>query len=159
MTARIARTICLGLSIGVLLSGCRKQSTPPQVTIKEQTWAVELALTDRQRYEGLSGRTHVAETAGMLFVHPEPMAVEYCMRGCLIPLDIAFITPDMRVATIYTMAVEDDLVGRVRYPSRVPVQYVLEVSGGALGRAGVEVGDKVMFSGDIPRPAKADSDQ
>ena len=160
MSARIVRTILLGISLGVLLpTGCRKQSAPPQVTIKDRTWTVELALTPDQLSRGLSGRTYLSENDGMLFVHAELKVAQYWMRDCLIPLDIAFITQDMRIATIYTMVVEDDLTELVLYPSRVPVLYALEVSAGSLARAGIEVGDKVTFSGDIPPPAKADGDR
>lgn len=157
MTVKIRRAICLVL-VGWCLSvgGCRKPTYLPQVTINGWTWTVELATTSQQRTEGLSGRPHLPEGAGMLFIYPDPRPVQYCMRRCLIPLDIAFITSDLRVAKVYTMAVEDDLAGRVLYPSQTAVQFVLEVPSGALGRAEVNEGDKVAFSPDIPDPAKAD---
>ena len=94
----------------------------------------------------------------MLFVYPSPQVLDFCMRGCTIPLDIAFIDADLRVVATYTMAVEPDLAGSVNYSSLGPVQFALEVPGGALGQASVRPGDKVVFSAQIHEAAKeADS--
>jgi uncharacterized membrane protein (UPF0127 family) len=92
----------------------------------------------------------------MLFIYPRPEVLEFCMRGCVVPLDIAFINSDLRVVRMHTMAVEPDRAGRVSYSSQHPVQYALEVAGGSLGRLGVRVGDRVTFSAEIPSPAKAE---
>ncbi|MCK4601100.1 MAG: DUF192 domain-containing protein, partial [Phycisphaerae bacterium] len=81
---------------------------------------------------------------------------KFWMQGCLIPLDVAFISSDKRVVKIHTMAVEPDLAGWNLYSSQVPAQYALEVSAGMFQRVGVRVGDAVTFSGDIPEAAKAE---
>ncbi len=91
----------------------------------------------------------------MLFIYPQPRILNFCMRGCVIPLDIAFIGADFRVVAIHTMAVEPDHLGRVSYSSSLPAQFALELPAGSLGRAGVRVGDKVIFAGNIPEAAKA----
>lgn len=129
---------------------------PPRVRINGSTWTVELATTKMVRYRGLSNRTALAKRAGMLFIFPHSRPQAFCMRHCEIPLDIAFIDADLTVVKIHTMAVEPDRVGRKLYPSGAPVQYVLEVPGGAFGRAGVQAGQKVTLLGDIPDPAKAE---
>jgi len=136
-------------------AGCRKKSSPAQVTIAGRTWTVELAATVEQRYLGLSGRDSLAEDAGMLFIYPGPRVLQFCMRGCAVPLDVAFIDSDLRVVKIHTMAVEPDRAGRVTYSSETPVQYALEVAGGVLAGAGVSVGDEVRFSSGVPEAAKA----
>jgi len=140
----------------VLAGGCRKPAQgPPQVTISGKSWYVDLAMTGQHRLRGLAGRDNLNENAGMLFIYPTPRVLVFCMRGCVIPLDIAFISRDMRVVKISTMQVEPGLTGDVGYSSQVPVMYTLEVPAGALRRAGVRVGDKVIFSDNIPSPAKA----
>jgi len=94
----------------------------------------------------------------MLFVYPSPKALDFCMRDCFIPLDIAFIDADLRVVVTYTMAVEPDRAGSVSYSSLRPAQFALELPAGALSRAGVRPGDKVVFSAQIHEAAKeADS--
>jgi len=156
-----AKTLaCAGLCLVLAHTapGCRKASQADRVTINGRTWQVELATTAQQRYQGLSGRRSLDDSGGMLFVYRRPKVLEFCMRDCHIPLDIAFITSDMRVTKVYTMAVEPDLAGRAVYSSQVPAQYALEVSAGSLQRAQVKVGDKVSFSGSIVERAKGQAD-
>jgi hypothetical protein len=129
---------------------------PPSVTIGGRTWTVELATTRAARYRGLSGRESLAGGGGMLFIYPRARVREFCMRGCLIPLDIAFIGPDMRVVAMHTMAVEPGGAGRVPYGSGVAAQFVLEVAAGELEWAGVQIGDRAAFSEAVGDPAKAE---
>jgi len=144
----------------MLTAGCQKhQSQPPPaatVTIRGQSWQVELATTADQRYQGLSDRKDLAAGRGMLFIYPQPQVLGFCMRQCLIPLDIAFVGPDMRVVKICTMEVEPYGFDTKLYNSEVPAQYALEVPKGALAAAGVQVGDKVEFSSNMPSAAKAE---
>ena len=96
-------------------------------------------------------------SVGRLFMYPKSAPRAYCMRGCLIPLDIAFIDSELRIVKIYTMAPEPDRVGRVAYSSQTDAQYVLEVSAGGFARKGVVVGATVEFLGNIPHATKADA--
>ena len=173
MIAHTARAVCLMflLLAGSLAGGgCRRQAdgsaetkpspgrSAPTVIINGRAWHVELAVTAEKRYRGLSGRTHLPANSGMLFIFPAPRVLVFCMRGCMIPLDIAFIGPDLRVVATETMAIEQDLAGRVRYSSSVPAQFALEVPAGSLRQTDVKIGDKVIFKGDIQKPAKAATD-
>ena len=140
------------LAAGVVgIGGCPKAAVAPEVTIHGKSWFVDLALTPEQHYQGLSGRTDLPGNVGMLFVFPDSAIREFCMRGCFIPLDIAFLDENRRVVHTATMAVEADRVGPVVYESQLPAKYALEVAAGALGAAGVKVGDQARFKGDIPR--------
>ena len=143
---------CVVLLAG--MSGCRKKPAPATVTIQGRTWTVELAVTEAQRYRGLSYREHLPADAGMLFVFSEPEILTFCMRDCVIPLDIAFISSNLRVVNVATMRVEPDGAGRVPYPSDEPAQFVLEVPAGSLRGAGVKRGDRVYFSSNVPTQTK-----
>jgi hypothetical protein len=143
------------LSAAALLGGCRgRGGAASTVTINGHTWRGELAVNERERYRGLSGRTALEPNAGMLFIFPRPEVLEFCMRGCEVPLDVAFISSGLEVVEVRRMAVEPDRVGRETYSSQVPAQYALEVAAGALAGAGVKVGDRVKFSPDIAAHAK-----
>jgi hypothetical protein len=137
------------LLIAAAAAGCKSRRPAPSVTIRGHTWRVEIAATPAERHTGLSGRRHLAPDTGMLFVFPRGEPQSFCMRGCEIPLDIAFIGPDMRVLNTATMFVEADRAGRVPYGSKGAAQFVLEVNAGALKDAGVQAGDRVVFS-DVP---------
>lgn len=148
-------------------AGCRERPSAvqpstagagPRVAIDGRgSWAVELAVTTAQRNKGLAGRREMPTGQGMLFCFREPAVREFWMEGCLVPLDIAFIGPDMRVMKTYRMAVESDRRGHVLYSSPGPAQYALEAAAGELERAGVKVGDTVRLEG-IPEDAKAKAD-
>jgi len=139
------------------LPGCGDEpgDTTGEVTINGFTWVVDLALTEQQRYDGLAGREYLLEGTGMLFLFGEAQPLEFCMRGCLIPLDIAYLSSDLRVVAMHTMQVEPDLAGRKGYPSGVPARYALEVPAGELARADVRIGSRATFSDNIPDAIKA----
>ena len=124
--------------------------------IGQWTWFVEVAATRQGRYQGLSGRGHLPDNAGMLFVYPRETVLRFCMRRCAVPIDIAFIDRDLRVVKIATMAVEPDRTGRRQYSSDAPAQYALEVAGGLFERRGIRPGDKVTLLGNIPPVTKAE---
>lgn len=139
--------------------GCRRTPPEPQapyVEIRGRRWFVDVAMTVDDRYTGLSGRQHLPGDVGMLFIYPQPQVLDFCMRKCVIPIDIAFIDEDLRVVRTYTMQVEPGLGEQVSYSSEAPAQYALEVAGGSLRAAGVQVGDRVRFSREIPPAAKAE---
>ncbi len=136
-------------------AGCSQPTAPasapassagPTASVSGHTWNLELALTSEQRYQGLSGRTSLADDAGMLFVYEDPQVLEFCMRGCFIDLDIAFLDGQGVVVATHTMKAESDRVGRVTYSSGQPAQYALEVAAGSLARHNVTVGRQIQIS-------------
>ena len=156
MNSRLNIWLSMATCLLVVTASCRKQPAGPQVTINGSSWRVELATTAAQKYRGLSGRPDLPADRGMLFVYPSAGMLEFCMRGCLIPLDIAFISADHRVVAVHTMSVEPDLAGRKVYSSKVPAQFALELQAGQLALAGVKLGAVVTFAGEISDAAKAD---
>lgn len=127
-----------------------------EVTLAGRTWRVEVAMSAHERYVGLGGRDRLEPGTGMLFVYPCPGETEFTMRGCVVPLDIAFLSADRRVVSMDTMAVEPDRAGRKPYRPAAPAQYIIEVPAGELAEAGVTVGERATFSRNIPFPLLAD---
>lgn len=127
-----------------------------EVTLAGRTWRVEVAMSAHERYVGLGGRDRLEAGTGMLFVYPRPGESEFTMRGCLVPLDIAFLSADRRVVSMATMAVEPDRVGRQPYLPHAPAQYILEIPAGELAEAGVTIGSRADFSRSIPIALLAD---
>ncbi len=153
------RSLTLIMPLLAIGQGCDRGQAPQpaKVTIGGTSWTVEIAATEDQRYQGLSDRPSLAPSTGMLFVFPNAQELTFCMRRCLIPLDIAFIGPDMKVVRTDTMKVEPYGREVLVYSSYLPAQYVLEVNAGGLKRAGVKMGDSVVFSGPAPSPAKGEA--
>jgi len=145
---RLGETV-LVLGAG-LSSSCRRGASggPARVRIGQNVWRVELATDLQTRTKGMSDRDEVPEGTGMLFVFSREEVVGFHMLDCRTPLDVAFISARRRILEIRTMTVEPDPANpKARYSSRYPVRYALEVAGGALGRAGVKIGDSVELLG------------
>ena len=104
---------------------------------------VEIADTDAERQTGLSGRTTLAEDAGMLFVFDQEQPLSFWMKDTLIPLSIAYISADGRIVDIQDMQPLDE----TPHPSAEPAQYALEVNQGFFTERGVAVGDTVELPG------------
>lgn len=149
------RSLIFFILIGsaLLVCGCKSKGTsgPPRVQIDSTQWFVEIADDDLSRYRGLSGKDDLRDDVGMLFVYDKPQVLGFCMRGCNIPIDIAFIDSDMKIVQIYTMQVEPDRAGRINYSSNTPAQYALEVRGGLFRRRGIKAGDEVKFLGNFSK--------
>jgi hypothetical protein len=144
------------MAIGSFGPGCSGRSSQgPAVRIGQALWQVELATTPEARTTGLAGRREVPAGAGMLFVFPQEKPREFHMLNCHVGLDIAFINAAGTVVETRTMPCEKEPADpQVRYPSRYPILYALEVGQGELAKAGVKVGDKVELLGAAKAAAK-----
>jgi uncharacterized membrane protein (UPF0127 family) len=108
---------------------------------------VEIADTPEATERGLMWRRELTAGKGMLFVFEAVEDHNFWMKNTLIPLDLLFIGPDLRVAGVVEMAEPLSLTPRhVGRPSR----YVLEVPGGWCAKAGVRAGAPVTL--DLPGP-------
>ncbi|PMR73401.1 DUF192 domain-containing protein [Billgrantia endophytica] len=115
---------------------------------------VEMARTTAQRQFGLMDRDHLDPEAGMLFVYDrlQPAGSGFWMYRTRIPLDIAFIDSQGRIAAVHTMQ-----PCRSDNPADCPATLAgasylaaLEVNAGYFTERGIGVGDCVDWPG---RPA------
>jgi uncharacterized protein len=112
-------------------------------------FVVEVASSPRARQRGLMGRESLPADGGMLFLFPKDVALGFWMKDTLIPLDIAFIDGD-RIVEIRSMQPCRTASCPLTTPSHV-YDAALEVNEGSFGRAGVSAGDRVTFSGALPK--------
>lgn len=111
-------------------------------TGETHAFTVEIAETAPARTRGLMFREWMAADAGMLFIFERTQSVAFWMRNTLIPLDMVFITEDLRVLNIGARAIPHD---ETPVPSAGPVRYVLEINGGLAARLGITAGARVMI--------------
>ena len=104
-------------------------------------FTVELARTAAQQMQGLMFRRKLDANAGMLFIYQQPETARYWMKNTYIPLDMLFIAPDGRIASIAERTVPLSLE---TVSSGVPVIAVLELNGGTVSRLGIKLGDRVV---------------
>ncbi len=107
------------------------------------TLEIEIADSEYETQTGLMYRETMDPDQAMLFIFPTEKIHSFYMKNTLIPLDLLFIRGDQKIVTIAENAVPlDDSV----IPSRVPVQYVLEVNAGRVEAWNVKSGDSISFT-------------
>lgn len=119
---------------------CPLDLAKKSLTIGDQELTVEIAKTQTERACGLSQRESLAANQGMLFVFPQPHALQFWMKNTFIPLSIAFIDADGTIIDI------QDMTPQQRYPRYVspkPVRYALEVNQGWFAKHDICIGTKV----------------
>ncbi len=139
----------------ITIRGCKTVTVPEgreQVTVAGEHFFLEPALNESTRIRGLGGRQTIEPTGGMVFVFANRIPLQFVMRDCLTPIDIAYLDDSGRIVRMYEMPIEDpqgpdepqgDYENRLpRYNSDFPVRYVIEVAPGTWKRLGVKPGDQ-----------------
>lgn len=128
------------------------------IDLAGERFVVELAADPATQHRGLSGRESIDPTGGMLFAYPAPQALQFVMRDCTVPIDIAYLDRGGRVLAFHAMRVEtprQPWETRRQYELRLPrytspagAHFALEVAGGRLDELGVEVGSVARLDAD-----------
>ncbi len=168
---KFGRLLWPALALLAMLAGAGCENAPESkpglvtVHVADEVFFLEPALDNSKRVPGLGHREEIASDGGMIFAFPNRAERAFIMRHCPIPIDIAYVSDTGRVVTMYEMQPEtpqaegesdwDYEMRLKRYPSRFPVRFVLEFSGGRLEELGVSVGDEIRFDmDDLKRRAK-----
>lgn len=122
-------------------------STPPEVPyaqIGNDYVSIEVMDSDKERQKGLMYREQLGADNGMLFIFETTRKLTFWMKNTLIPLDMIFISEDMKVINILTATpcTKDPCT---LYSSESPSKYVLEVNEDWSQSHNVQVGDEVML--------------
>src|SRR3989344_1383831 len=115
---------------GSLYLFLQKPAPVQRVKIGDKTFTVEVADTDIERAQGLSGRVIPEEGHGMLFVFPEPGLYGFWMKNMRFSIDIVWLDEEFKVIDI-EQNVEPETFPQTFYPP-IPIKYVVEVSSGEL---------------------------
>lgn len=104
---------------------------------------VEVASTDAQKQQGLSGRDSISDNFVMIFPFDTPGYYDFWMKDMKFDIDIIW-TDQRGVVTGLTKDAKP-----VSYPAsfspEAPSKYVLEVIAGIIEKEGLKMGDKVIF--------------
>jgi len=113
------------------------------VKISGQMVKVDLALTQKEQEQGLSGRENLKNDEGMLFIFPKPLVNYFWMKDMNFPIDMIWIDKNFRVIYIQENALPSS------YPDSfgpgVDNQYVLELSSGFSEKNNLKIGDRAEF--------------
>lgn len=151
--------IAAAIASVMALQNCRTSITTDKVTsvkISEHTFTLEVAADPETRFLGLSGREHIEDDGGMIFVFRNPSLQSFVMRDCPIDIDIMYLDANGKVLTTHEMKAEDpqrpdesdtDYNARLRkYSSRYSnTQFVIELRAGKMAEIGAKEGDQVTL--------------
>jgi len=147
------RWLVVLVAILFALAACTPEAgerTELELTLAGEPFTLELAVTPDQRFQGLSGREHIPEDGGMLFVFPEARVLQFVMRDCPVPIDAVFLDAGGRITAIHAMRVEPPETPEhrlKRYSSVYAAQFVIELQGGRAAELGLKRGEHV----ELPR--------
>ncbi|MGO3890286.1 MAG: DUF192 domain-containing protein [Paenalcaligenes sp.] len=130
--------ICLFIT-GSNISFAEQTNKFQEITINDKTINIEITNTPESRAIGLMYRESLNPDSGMLFVFEEAAYHCFWMKNTLIPLSIAFISPNGTITDILDMAPLD-------LTSHCPTQpafYALEMNQGWFTKQNIKVGDRV----------------
>jgi uncharacterized membrane protein (UPF0127 family) len=105
---------------------------------------VQLAQTDAEKAQGLSGRKYLGDYEGMLFINDQDVDNSFWMKDMLIPLDILFIDSQNYIVDIKKdqQPCESNYCPSIY--SKQAYRYVLEVNSGFSELNGIEEGYHVV---------------
>lgn len=110
-----------------------------KIRIGESDFKFEVADTAAERSKGLMFRKKLDKNSGMIFVYSYADYRHFYMKNTIIPLDIAFIAPDLSVINIEEMQPLDEST----VSSMGKAIYILEANRGFFKKCGLNVGDKI----------------
>lgn len=139
-TATLALLICFTLSAPAAETFDTQTLAIVTKDGKSHAFTVELAITPRQREQGLMHRREMAQDRGMLFAFGETRQVFMWMKNTYLPLDMLFIARDGKVRAIKENA---EPHSESIIDSQGPIDYVLELNGGTAARLGIRAGNRV----------------
>jgi hypothetical protein len=140
--------ILCGLILFVYYKYPRKPSKVIKQKIGSENFNLEIADTSYLLAKGLSGRTELCPSCGMLFIFKSESIQTFWMKDTLIPLDIIFIKENGEITDIYTASPEKGKSDfqLTLYKSSQPTKYVIELSANTAKNLNLKTGDLVNIN-------------
>jgi len=128
----------------VLVFFNKQEPTLINATIKNQPLKLELALNNKQWFDGLSNRASLCDNCGMLFIFPDLSAKTFVMRQMNFPLDIIWLNNKTVIAYAENLQPEAS-PPYTPYQSPEPVNAVLEVPAGFVKTNNIKIKDILTY--------------
>ncbi|MBI1755678.1 MAG: DUF192 domain-containing protein [Fimbriimonas ginsengisoli] len=164
------RLLALLVCTLALALGCSKSDAPPAAQARDnprrmfqlarlekveleagghrfKAWLMDTPLKQEEGMMHLTDEEVGADDA-MLFAFDEPRSMTFWMKDTLIPLDIAFISPDGKVLNVEVGHPLDESA----VPSKGVAQFVVETKAGAAARLGLTSGAVVKLPPPLTKP-------
>lgn len=141
---KIIAAVCAAVIVIFIAASAISQqlNNYPELTIGKNKISVELALTEEQRAQGLSGRDSLDSGKGMLFVYDGYYIPKFWMKDMKFPIDIIWIKDDVVAGAARNLPPEGSDPQQTYEPLTF-VNYALEVPAGYVDAHQIRIGDKV----------------
>ena len=107
--------------------------------IGDKTILIEIAKTEKDREQGLSGKKNLPTEQGMLFAFDKPDFYSFWMKEMNFPIDIVWLDQGLKIVEI-TENFEPKTYPQT-ITSHYPAQYVLEINTKSVEKYGFKIGD------------------
>jgi uncharacterized membrane protein (UPF0127 family) len=133
--------------VGLLTQKVQNKNLKREISVGNTKIKVDVADTEEERKQGLSGKTSLGENEGMLFVFEQKdVYPSFWMRGMRIPIDIIWVNDGIVTKIDKNISAPGegtpDSALQLYHPD-APIDYVLEVNAGFSDKNELKVGDKV----------------
>jgi len=148
VTGSVLRLVLsVGLGFGLTLAQATAQTDPKTITLNLKSFQVQAEVADRpaSRARGLMYRESLPDNQGMLFVFDTPSRQCMWMKNTPLPLSVAFIKADGRIANIAQMQPQTETI----HCASEDVLYALEMTQGWFWSRAIKPGDSVLG---LPKP-------
>ena len=145
---RLLRTLAvLTLLVSLLLTTPVTRAAERTLGLSIKSFQVQAEIADRpaSRARGLMFRESLADNHGMLFVFDSPSRQCMWMKNTPLPLSVAFIKADGRIANIAQMQPQTETI----HCASEDVLYALEMTQGWFWARAIKAGDAVQG---LPKP-------
>jgi len=117
----------------------------PTVIINGTTFFIDLAITQPEIEKGLGGKESLPPNHGMLFIRDHKDQYPFWMGGMKFPLDFIWIDGNVIVDISKNIPVlENGTIPQIK-PNK-PVDKILEINAGETDKAGIKIGDTLLFN-------------
>ncbi|OGE86608.1 MAG: hypothetical protein A3J48_01550 [Candidatus Doudnabacteria bacterium RIFCSPHIGHO2_02_FULL_46_11] len=108
---------------------------------------IELAKTETEKFQGLSGRKSFPEKTGMLFIYDSPGYYSFWMKDMHFSIDIVWLDGNWQVVDIVEH-VTPETFPRSSHPKEKAV-YALEVNAGLVAKNAWQIGQSLRPSDEL----------
>ncbi len=118
-----------------------------KTTIGTIVYNLEIAATEPERAQGLSGRSTLCPTCGMLFIFDKEGIYPFWMKDTLIPLDMIWLDGSGKIVSMTTAQPQPGakLWELKTYPNTSPAKYVIELNAGDFLKNNLKLGQIIAI--------------
>lgn len=145
--------IVLAAIVGIAVFYWKVNSDSQVISLHRHEYHVQIASTESEREQGLSGTQPLSADQAMLFIFPDAATWGIWMKDMNYPIDVVWLNDAKQVVYMVkdfqpsTYSSADPSIKTRR--SSTPARYVIELPSGTIEKTGIVLGDPAGFPSGI----------